>query len=76
MAASAQIAVEPLLVDFVHMQQAVGAPVAVCGILDVLAEHAGALFVAAAKQIAAIVMVTNVVIAVMLVVVIHPSVSS
>jgi hypothetical protein len=51
-------AVEPLLVDFVHVQEAVRRPSVECAILDVLAEHPGALLIAATKEAAAIVAVS------------------
>ena len=54
-AARRQIAVEPLLVDLVHMQQAVGGAPVIGAVLDVLADNPGALLVAAAEQIAAFV---------------------
>ena len=49
--------VQPLLVHFVPMQQTIGRPFIKSGILDVLAEHAGAFLVAATEEIAAVVVV-------------------
>ena len=49
--------VEPLLVHFVPVQQTIGRPFIERGILDVLAEHAGAFLVAATEEIAAVVVV-------------------
>jgi len=58
-AAGAQKAIEPFLVHFVPMQQTIGGSFAESCILDVLADHSGALLVAAAKEIAAVVMMHN-----------------
>jgi hypothetical protein len=55
--ACAQKAIEPLLLDFVHVQQSVCRPPIERAVFDVLADDAGALLVAAAEQAAAIVMV-------------------
>ena len=55
--ACAQKAIEPLLLDLVHVQQSVCRPFIECAGLDVLAEHPGALLVAAAEQTAAVVIV-------------------
>ena len=59
MSARAQITIEPLLVDFVPVRQAVGALWRDGAILDVLADDPGALLVAAAEEVAAIVMVRS-----------------
>src|SRR5713226_6068945 len=56
--ARGQKAVEPLLVDFVHVQEAVRRTSVKCAILDVLAEHPSALLIAATKEAAAIVAVS------------------
>ena len=52
-----QVGVELLLVDFVHVQQAIRRALVERGVLDVLAQHAGAFLVAAPEQAAAFVMV-------------------
>jgi len=54
-----QIAVKPLLIDLVHVQQAIGAARRDGAVLDVLADDPGAFFVAAAEQIAAIVIMQS-----------------
>jgi len=54
-AAGGQTPVEALLIDFVHMQQTIRGAGVECPILDVLADDAGALLVAATKEAAAIV---------------------
>jgi hypothetical protein len=54
-AARSEETVEPLLVHLVHMQQTIGCFFAVSGVLDVLADDPDALFVAATKEIAAVV---------------------
>src|SRR5262245_59007542 len=61
MAARRQIAVESLLMDLVHMEEAVGGATVEGGILDVLADDARALLVAAAEEIGAGLMVRVVV---------------
>ena len=55
-AAGSQIAVELLLVHLVHVQKPVCGPLGEGGVLDVFAEHAGALLLAAAEKVSAIVM--------------------
>ena len=55
----AEIPVNALLIDLVHMQQPVGGARVKRSVLEILADDAGALFIAAAKKIAAIVMVVN-----------------
>jgi len=57
MAARRQIAVESLLIDLVHMEEGIGGAIVEGGILDVLADDARALLVAAAEKIGAGVMV-------------------
>ena len=57
MAARRQIAVESLLIDLVHMEEGIGSAIVEGGILDVLADDARALLVAAAEKIGAGVMV-------------------
>jgi hypothetical protein len=56
-AARGQKPFEPLLVHLVHMQQTIGRPLAKGAILDVIADDPDALFVAATKEIAAVVVV-------------------
>jgi len=56
-AAGGQKAIEPLLIYLIPMQQTVGGPITEGGIFDVLTDDPGALLVAAAKEIAAVVMV-------------------
>src|SRR5262249_17777182 len=56
-AARRQIAVESLLMDLVHMEEAIGGATVEGSILDVLADDARALLVAAAEKIGAGVMV-------------------
>jgi len=51
------IAVKNLLIDFVHMKQAIRRALIESGILDVLANDPGTLLVATAKEIAAVVTV-------------------
>src|ERR1700757_1444533 len=58
MAARRQIAVESLLIDLVHMEEGIGGAIVEGAILDVLADNARALLVAAAEEIGARVMVT------------------
>src|SRR5205807_7711610 len=71
-AARRQEAVEPLLFDLVHVQEAVLGAASEETVLDVLADDPGALLVAAAKKIAAIVMLRcGLVVAVMIVLVRH-----
>jgi hypothetical protein len=53
--ASAQIAVEPFLLDFIHVQQTILRPPVERGVLDIFADDPGASLVAAAKQPAALV---------------------
>src|SRR5260370_39601170 len=55
--ACAQKTIEPLLLHFAHMQQPVCRPSIERAVLDVLAEHPGALLVAATEQAAAMGMV-------------------
>ena len=57
MAARRQIAVESLLIDLVHMEEGIGGAIVEGGILDVLADDARALLVAAAEEIGAGMMV-------------------
>ncbi len=57
MAARRQIAVESLLIDLVHMEEGIGGAIVEGGILDVPADDARALLVAAAEKIGAGVMV-------------------
>ncbi len=54
--ARGQKAIEPLLVHLIHMQQTIAGSLVESSILDVLADDPGALLVAAAKEIAAVVM--------------------
>src|SRR5260370_2178880 len=61
MAARRQIAVESLLINLVHMVEGIGGAIVEGGILDVLADDARALLVAAAEEIGAGVMVRVVV---------------
>jgi hypothetical protein len=58
--AGTQKLVEPLLVDLVHVQEAVGLALAKNVVFDVLANDAGAVLVTAAEQVAAVVMVLSV----------------
>src|SRR5439155_19638465 len=60
-AARRQIAVESLLIDLVHMEEGIGGAIVESGILDVFADDARALLVAAAEKIRAGVMVRVVV---------------
>ena len=70
--AGAQKTIELHLVHFVHMQQPVCRPPIERAVLDVFADDAGTLLVAAAKQAAAIVMVRRrVALAVMIVLMRH-----
>jgi hypothetical protein len=55
-AASGQVTVQLLLVDFVHVQETVCRPRVESGIFNVFAEHPGALFIAASKQVSAVAM--------------------
>src|SRR5579864_6074925 len=55
--ARAQKAIEPLLIDFLHMQQPVCGWLSEGRVFDVFAQDSRALFFAAAEQIAAIVIV-------------------
>src|SRR5262244_2836187 len=57
MATRRQIAVKRLLIDLVHMEKGIGRAMVEGGVLDVLADDARALLVAAAKGIGAGVMV-------------------
>src|SRR5439155_11849677 len=57
MAARRQITVESLLIYLVHVEEGIGGAIVERGILDVLADDARALLVAAAKEIGAGVMV-------------------
>src|SRR5215471_14345855 len=52
-----EIAVKALLIDFVHVEQAIRSALIEGGILDVLADDPRTLLVATAKEIAAVVMV-------------------
>src|ERR1700739_265361 len=56
MAARRQIAIESLLIDLVHMEEGIAGAIVEGGILDVLADDAYALLVAAAEEIGAGVM--------------------
>ncbi|HEY3149952.1 MAG TPA: hypothetical protein VGJ75_26555, partial [Dongiaceae bacterium] len=57
MAARRQIAVESFLIDLVHMEEGIAGTIVEGGILDVLADDARTLLVAAAEEIGAGVMV-------------------
>ena len=48
-AAGRQIAIESLLIDLVHMEEFIGSAIVEGGILDVLADDARAILVAAAE---------------------------
>ena len=61
-AAGRQIAVERLLIDLVHVKKAIGGAPVEDPILDVLADDARAILVAAAKEIGAAAMVMTVVV--------------
>ena len=52
-----QIAVERFLIDLVHVEDAIGGAIIEGSVLDVLADNANALLVAAAEEISAGVMV-------------------
>ena len=52
-----QIAVERFLIDLVHVEEAIGGAIIEGSVLDVLADNANALLVAAAEEISAGVMV-------------------
>jgi len=60
-AAGRQIPIERLLVDLVHVEEAIGGALIEARVLDVLADNAGALLVAAAEEIGAATMVMMVV---------------
>ena len=56
-AAHREIAIKSFLIDFIHVEQAIGGALIEGGILDVLADDPRTLLVAAAEEIAAIVVV-------------------
>ena len=58
MAARRQVAVERLLIDLVHMEETIGGAIVESGVLNVLAENAHTLLVAATKETCTAVMVT------------------